>query len=149
MEQRERLAATTRELDRVTRGIRKVIDAIKAGVPGPELKTEMEDLQARKGALHAHLKVMEEPEPLLHPSMRDVYRGKVEQLAAALEHEDLEQREAARSALRGFITAIVIPPGDALLTVRGDLGKMLAAAASGRDGSALAAVAYDGCGGGI
>jgi len=54
---------------------------------------------------------------------------------------------SAREALRGFITAIVIPPGDGLLEVRGDLGRMLAAAAGERAGEALAAVAYDGCGG--
>jgi hypothetical protein len=45
----------------------------------------------------------------------------------------------ARSALRGFIDQIVIPPGDALLEVRGDLGRMLTAAAGEGDGSMLAA----------
>ena len=56
---------------------------------------------------------------------------------------------SAREALRGFITAIVTPPGEGLLEVRGDLGRMLAAAAGERAGEALASVAYDGCGGGI
>lgn len=64
MEQRERLAATKRELARVTREVRTVIDAIKAGVPGSELKAEMEGLQARKAALLAQMATMEEPEPL-------------------------------------------------------------------------------------
>jgi hypothetical protein len=41
--------------------------------------------------------------------MATVYRQKVERLAAALAHEDEDQREAARSALRGFIDQIVIP----------------------------------------
>ena len=86
-----------------------MIDAIEAGVPGEELKTEIEDLQTRKAALLAQMATMEEPAPLLHPSMRDVYRSKVGQLAAALEHADVEQREGARSALRGFIEKIVIP----------------------------------------
>ena len=53
--------------------------------------------------------------PAIHPNMATVYRQKVEQLAAALAHEDEELREAARSGLRGFIDEIVIPPGDALL----------------------------------
>ena len=123
MEQRERLAATRRELDRVTREIKAVVAAIKKGVPGEELKTEMAELQARKTALLAQLASMEEPEPLLHPSMSDLYRMKVEQLATALEHHDEQEREAARDALRGFITAIVIPPGDALLEVRGISGR--------------------------
>ena len=61
-----------------------------------------------------------------------------------MEHEDAEQREAARQALRGFIDHIVIPPADGLLQVVGNLGEMLKAA-DGRTGSA--AVAYVGCGG--
>jgi len=42
--------------------------------------------------------------------MADVYRMKVEQLAEALQTDDVEQREAARSGLRALITKIVIPP---------------------------------------
>jgi hypothetical protein len=57
----------------------------------------------------------------------------------ALEHEDLETRESARSAIRGFIDRIVIPPGDELLQVVGNLGEMLTAAG--------AAVGKGGCGG--
>lgn len=65
-------------------------------------------------------------------------------LAAALEHD--EQRDAARLALRGFLEKIVIPPGDELLQVVGNLGEMLTAAGA-RNGSGPAAVGYGGCGG--
>jgi len=64
-------------------------------------------------------------------------------LAAALQHDDEEQRESARQALRGFIDRIVIP-ADGLLQVVGNFGEMLTAA-GGPDGAA--AVAYVGCGG--
>ena len=53
-----------------------------------------------------------------------------------------------RGTSSGFIRAIVIPL-DKLFRVRGDLGRMLTAAAGERDGSGLANVAYVGCGGGI
>jgi len=76
--------------------------------------------------------------------MADVFQQKTMQLAAALEHEDEEQRETARQTLRGFVEKIVIPPGDGLLQVVGNLGEMLTAAA-GRSGAA--AVGYVGCGG--
>jgi hypothetical protein len=109
MEQRERITATKREFDRVTRDIQKVIEAILAGVPGSEVKTKMEDLQARKTALLAEMASLEEPEPLLHPSMGDLYRTKVEQLAAALETGDEIERERAKEAVRGLIEKIVIP----------------------------------------
>ena len=70
--------------------------------------------------------------------MAEIFRQKTMQLAAALAHEDEEQRGAARQALRGFIDHIVIPPGTGLLQVVGDLGEMLTAA-SGRTSSAAVA----------
>ena len=144
-EQRAGLSATNRELERVNREIQKVIEAIKAGFALPELKTEMDALQVRKAALVAQLAAVDDPAPpALHPQMAEVFRQKTMQLAAALEHEG--EHDAARQALRGFLDKIVIPPGDGLLQVVGNLGEMLKAA-GGRNGSA--AVAYGGCGGGI
>jgi hypothetical protein len=78
--------------------------------------------------------------------MARVFEQKIQQLAAAPEHLDAELREGARQTLRGFMDRIVIPPGDALLQVVGDLGSMLTAA-DGRNGSALAAVGKAGCAG--
>ena len=86
------------------------------------------------------------PPPALHPNMAGVFEQKVRGLAAALEHEDLEQRELARSTMRGFIDRVVIPPGTALLQVVGNLGEMLTAAGAPLD---AAAVGNSGCGGGI
>lgn len=50
------------------RDVRKVIEAIKAGFPLSELKSEMDSLQARKATLLAQLETADEPPPLLHPS---------------------------------------------------------------------------------
>jgi hypothetical protein len=55
MEQRAGLSGAKRELERVKRGIQKVIDAIKEGYAGPELKAEMDGLQERKNALLGNL----------------------------------------------------------------------------------------------
>ena len=63
-----------------------------------------------------------------------------------LEHD--EQRDAARQALRGFLERIVIPPGDGLLQVDGNLGAMLNAAQNAEPLS-RDSVGYVGCGGGI
>ena len=75
-------------------------------------------------------------------NMAGVFEQKIRTLAVALEHEDLEQRESARSTLRGFIDRIVIPPGDGLLHVVGNLGEMLTAAGAPRE---AAAVGNGGC----
>jgi hypothetical protein len=106
----------------------KVIEAIKAGYAGPELKAEMDDLQARKEALVAQLAAADEPPPLLHPSMADLYGSKVEELAAALQREDT--RLEASEMLRGLIDSIVLIPDEGQLRIelKGNLAAMLTAA---------------------
>jgi hypothetical protein len=128
MEQRAGLTGAKRELERVKRDIQKVIEAIVDGVKGSELKDRMADLQARKEALLAQLALADEPPPLLHPSMADLYRSKVEELAAALQREDT--RLEASEMLRGLIEAIVLTPekGQLRVELRGNLAAMLAAA---------------------
>ena len=128
MEQRADLSGAKRELDRVKRDIQKVIEAIKAGFALPELKVEMDALQARKEALLARLATAEEPAPLLHPSMADLYRSKVEALASALQRDDT--RLEASEMLRGLIDSIVLTPerGQLRIELRGNLAAMLSAA---------------------
>jgi site-specific DNA recombinase len=128
MEQRAGLSGAKRDLERVKRDIKKVIEAIKNGFAGPDLKVEWEALQERKTALQAKLDVADAPPPLLHPSMADLYRSKVEELAAALQREDT--RLEASEMLRGLIEAIVLTPQDGQLRIelRGNLAAMLAAA---------------------
>lgn len=82
MEQRAKLSGAKRELERVKRDIGKGVDALIGGYRTPELKTRMEALPERKEALLAQLAIADEPPPLLHPRMADLYRSKVEELAA-------------------------------------------------------------------
>ena len=88
----------------------------------------MDDLQARKNALLAQLATADEPPPLLHPSMADLYRSKVEELASALQREDT--RLEASETLRGLIDSIVLTPekGQLRIEPRGNLAAMLTAA---------------------
>ncbi len=128
MEHRAGLSGAKRELERVKREIQKVIEAIVDGVKGSELKQRMADLQDRKDALLKQLDAADEPPPLLHPSMADLYRSKVEKLAAALQREDT--RLEASEMLRGLIDSIVLMPEDGQLRIelRGNLAAMLTAA---------------------
>ena len=128
MEQRAGLSGAKRGLERVKRDIQKVIEAIKAGFALPELKMEMDALQARKEELLASLSTAEEPAPLLHPTMADLYRSKVQKLAEALQREDT--RLEASEMLRGLIDAIVLTPekGQLRVELRGNLAAMLIAA---------------------
>ena len=98
------------------------------GVKGSELKDRMADLQNRNDALLKQLEVADEPPPLLHPSMADLYRTKVEKLAAALQREDT--RLEASEMLRRLIDSIVLTPekGQLRIELRGNLAAVLSAA---------------------
>jgi hypothetical protein len=136
------MAGARRELAAVEREIGKLVQAIKDGVSALAIKNELLTLDARKAFLTTAL--AEPPLPAMHPQMAEVFRQKATTLAAGLEHD--EQRDAARQALRGVLDKILIPPGDGLLQVVGNLGSMLAAAA-GQKVPSREAVAYVGCGG--
>jgi hypothetical protein len=88
----------------------------------------MDALQPRKEALLAQLKVATEPPPLLHPSMADLYRTQVEQLASTLQRED--SRSEASDTLRELIDSIVLTPekGQLRIELRGNLAAMLTVA---------------------
>jgi len=85
-------------------------------------------LTARRDELQHQIKVAHEPPPLLHPSMADLYREKVEQLAAALQADG--SRLEASETLRGLIDSIVLIPqeGQLRIELRGNLAAMLAVA---------------------
>jgi hypothetical protein len=59
-----------RELERVQGDIRRVIESIKNGFAGPDLKVEWDALQERKAALQAKLDTSDAPPPLLHLGSR-------------------------------------------------------------------------------
>jgi hypothetical protein len=67
MEHRASLSAAERELERVQGDIHRVIEAIKNGFAGPDLKAEWDALQERKTALEAKLESADDPLPLLRP----------------------------------------------------------------------------------
>lgn len=143
------MADARRELEAIDRRQMQILGYLNGGFGDIEAwKVEVRQNEMRRAELQATvLAAASEPQaPALHPNMAGVFEQKIRALAAALEHDDLEQRESARSTLRGFIDRIVIPPGDALLQVVGNLGEMLTAAGGPRK---AAAVGNSGCGGGI
>ena len=128
MEYRANLSSAEHELERVRAGIRKVIDAIKDGFAGEELKTEMDELQARKESLLAQLATADAP-VLLHPQpCRSVPRKGRNAGVPAL--QNAESRSEAAEALRGLVDAIVlVPAGNELrIELKGNLAAMLSAA---------------------
>ena len=145
-EHRVQLEVAPREIDRTNRRAKEILELMLQGSRNEEWKEELQRLDERRAELKVAIAAgaINPPKPALHPHMARVFRQKAEALAAALEHD--EQHDGARLALRGFLEKIVIPPGDGLLQVVGNLGEMLTAAGA-RNGSSSAAVGYVRCGG--
>ena len=119
-------ACRKRELDAVTHDIRRVIEAIKAGMFHPAMKAEMDALEARKGELEAAIKTDPPPVPRLHPNLAEVYRQKVAALKEGLNDEGI--RQEATEIIRSLIEEIrLVPENDHLaIELRGDLATILA-----------------------
>src|SRR6185437_10625244 len=92
-----------------------------------EGNAEIKALDARRKGLQAQLETADEPPPLLHPVMAELYRQKVTTLAQALEHP--ETRTEATEALRGLVDAITLTPEAGILRIelKGNLAAMLGA----------------------
>lgn len=126
-QRRERLvqkAGARRELATVEHRQKQILNALAEGFRTEAWKIELLRLDEQKAALtHA---LVEPPLPAIHPNMAAVFRQKTTVLAAGLEND--ADRDAARQGLRGFLDQIVIPPGEGLLRVVGNVGAMLEAA---------------------
>jgi DNA invertase Pin-like site-specific DNA recombinase len=129
MEQRAGLTSAKREVERIGRRIKKLLDLLLDDeIDMDEGKAEMKALDARRKELEVQLKAADEPPPLVHPRMADLYRAKVESLASALQRADT--RLEASEMLRGLIDSIVLIPDEGQLRIelRGNLAAMLTAA---------------------
>ncbi len=148
MEHRAGLSAAENEIERIEVRRKKLVESIMEGVPASEVSDELSRNAARREELKAKLAAADDPPPLLHPGMADLYRQKVTALAQALEHP--ETRTEASEAFRGLIDAIVLTPAAnrAERESGGDAGGGPKCEEVARNGRPLAA-SCDGCGGGI
>ena len=83
-------------------------DEIRRAGPGRLSSTWVSRRLPRRHALLKQIQTAHEPPPFPHPSMADLYRTKVEQLADALQRD--HSRIEASDTLRGLIDSIVLPP---------------------------------------
>ncbi len=115
-----------RELEEVIRGIRSIIEAIKAGLRTDSMGKELIALEQRKVVLETLLRSEPKPRLSLHPNLADVYRDKVEYLRESLDQEGT--RAEAAQVLRELIREIRLLPADGHLEIeiRGELGAILA-----------------------
>ena len=86
----------------------------------------MRQLEARKDELERISAEVSDPPALLHPSLAEVCRTRIDALAGALARQDT--REKAAEMLRLLVSEIVLTPEDGTLQidVPGDLAGILA-----------------------
>ena len=129
--QRPSRESTRQELSKLERDRARLIQAIKDGIPASEVRDDLARIVSRREALEAELARQADPPPvLMHPTMAEVYRRKVADLAAALNAP--EDRAEAADLLRSLIERIVLTPAEGKLTVDlfGDLAGILGMAAN-------------------
>jgi site-specific DNA recombinase len=124
-EQDEHHERTSRDLEKTQREIRRLIDAVKAGVPGAAVKDEVGVLEARRVELLAQKQAAPPPMPRLHPNLAELYRQKVINLAEALNDED--SRLEAAECIRELIEEIRLVPQKGKLRVElyGELAALI------------------------
>ena len=129
-----------KELATVEREIREIIDAIKSGIRGATMATEMEALENRKEELQRKLAAKPEPPIRLHPNLAEVYRRRVENLREALGRDDA--REEAVAILRGLIDQIRLESAEGQLGIYlvGNLAAILGLCTKKHPGSLEAGV---------
>jgi hypothetical protein len=128
MERRASLSSGKREVERISTRIKKLLNLmLDDEIAVDEGKAEIKTLDARRKELQAQLESADEPPPLLHPEMAELYRQKVTTLAQAL--EAAERRTEAREALRDLIDMITLIPEQGALRIEltGNLAAMLGA----------------------
>src|SRR5262249_14292646 len=120
-EQDGRRDRTSRDLEKTEREISRVIEAIKAGVPGAAVKDEMASLETRRIELLGLLESAPPSLPRLHPNLAKLYRQKVVHLAEALNEEDT--RLEAAGCIRELIDEIQLVPkhGELVIELYGEL----------------------------
>jgi site-specific DNA recombinase len=117
------------ELARIEKQIRGIIAAIKDGMYQSSMKVEMEALEGRKTELTGFLADVEEPPPLLHPNVSEIYRQRISALYENLQSEG--GKTEAAEIFRTLVDQVTLVPeaGELAIVLRGDLATMLSFAA--------------------
>ncbi len=108
---RTNIASANCELARIEARKSKLINLVLDDqLPALEAKEELLKNAKRREELEAQLRVGDEPPPLLHPRMADVYRRKVEELAEALQRPDarVEASETPVKRKRATTSAVAL-----------------------------------------
>ena len=126
------LHAAKAELPRITRELDKLVQRVLDTDDLSSIKAyekKMREIEARKIDLEALIANMDEPPPLLHPNMAEIYRSRVAALHQALVRD--ETKAEAAETIRALVDQVALVPenGELAIVLKGDLAAMLSFAA--------------------
>ncbi|MEO0624691.1 MAG: recombinase family protein [Pseudomonadota bacterium] len=126
-------AGSRKELAKLERERVRMVEAIKGGMPAEMLREDAQRIAARMDVLKRELENADEPAPILHPAVADMYAREVGRLIETLNEDD--HRQEAAELIRSLVDRIVLTPhaDGSRLTVdlQGDLAGILAVAEKG------------------
>ena len=138
---RQAIDAASAEIKRIDGDLDMLVDMILRGGAADRLNARMVGMEARKRALEDFLSRSKDAGPLLHPEMASYYRRQVHSLHEASQHGPVVERLRATEILRSLISAIVLTPNEAGMTVdvQGDLAGILTVASNAKSPAAITA----------
>jgi len=132
-------SAMRRELERVDRQIKRLVDAILDGADATSINAKLKALETEQARLKSELALSSDEQPLLHPNLASIYRARVEALSDLVRSDaDLEAIELLRSIIEE-VRVIPNDGGEYRLEVRGELGGILALSQGAKNSAETAA----------
>ncbi len=118
--------ANQNELDRVTKKLHGLYDAIAEGLRSPGLQAELLALEAKQAELKQTIEAAPPPAPRFHPRLAELYRQQVNALHMAL--NDPAGRTEAAAILRTLIDRLSVSGSEdgPVLELTGNIVKLLA-----------------------
>jgi hypothetical protein len=133
-ERRAQVEASRRALEKIERGIKGIMNAIKDGMYQPAMKARIVELEQQKAEINARLAEAPADLPDIHPNIAELYRAKVIRLAETL--AEPESNGEAREDIRSLVGEVVVTPGEkrgeSHAVLRGELLAILDLAAGRR-----------------
>ena len=113
------------DLQRTKSEIQKLIQAIKAEVPGDAIKDEMQSLQDRQKKIEDDFSAVPPPAPRLHPNLASIYKEKIANLVQTL--NDPNTLIEANTAIRQLIERVRLVQinGELKIALYGELAALL------------------------
>lgn len=127
-ERRAQMELDNKALEKVERGIAGMMAAIEDGMYQPAMKARMDKPERQKADILARMKDIPADVPDIHPNVAEIYRRRVQHLAAALDDPEM-RAEAIRSAVDEVVLMPGDKRGDVRVNLRGDLMGILNIAA--------------------